>query len=132
MDMVQVSVEFPRNLLSTLRQEPATFVDEMRLAAEVKWYELQMLSQAKAAEVAGISRSEFLTALARFDVTPFQYESAGELITEVNPSTDISIEQDPLWNIVGLGSSGVGDMSQRHDEYLVEIEMRANHPDEEV
>lgn len=83
MDMVQVSVEFPRNLLSALRQEPATFVDEMRLAAAVKWYELQILSQAKAAEVAGISRAEFLSALTRFGVTPFQYESADELLSEV-------------------------------------------------
>jgi len=83
MDMVQISVEFPRHLLSTLRQEPAVFVDEMRLAAAVKWYELQMLSQARAAEVAGISRAEFLAALARFDVTPFQYESADELLREV-------------------------------------------------
>ena len=83
MDMVQVSIEFPRHLLSALRQEPPQFVNEMRLAAAVKWYELQMLSQAKSAEVAGLSRAEFLAALHRFEVTPFQYKSADELIEEV-------------------------------------------------
>ena len=65
-----------------LRQEPEQFLREMRLAAAVKWYESQQVSQAKAAEVAGVSRSEFLTALARYDVTPFQVTS-DELIEEV-------------------------------------------------
>jgi predicted HTH domain antitoxin len=44
----------------------------MRLAAAVKWYEIEMISQAKAAEIAGVSRQEFLEALARFNVSPFQ------------------------------------------------------------
>lgn len=54
----------------------------MRLAAAVKRYEMGILSQSKAAEVAGISRSEFLSALARFGVSPFQY-SAEEIVAEV-------------------------------------------------
>ena len=44
----------------------------MRLAASVKWYELGLLSQAKAAEVAGVTRHELLEALSRFKVSPFQ------------------------------------------------------------
>ena len=54
----------------------------MRLAAAVKWYETQQVSQAKAAEIAGISRAEFLTALGHFDVSPFQLTSS-ELIQEI-------------------------------------------------
>ena len=53
----------------------------MRLAAAVKWYELEMISQSKAAELAGVSRQEFLEALNRFKVSPFQVtpeELAGE------------------------------------------------------
>ena len=45
----------------------------MRLAAAVKWYELKLLSQEIAAHVAGLSRTEFLDALGRFSVSPFQY-----------------------------------------------------------
>ena len=45
---------------------------EMRLAAAVKWYEIGSLSQSKAAELAGVSRQEFLASLARFNVSPFQ------------------------------------------------------------
>ena len=78
MDMVQVSIELPRDVFSALRQDPAGFVREMRAAAAVKWYEMALLSQSQAAEVAGVSRAEFLTALGRFSVSPFQ-SSADEI-----------------------------------------------------
>ncbi len=82
---VQVSIEFPETVFSALRQTPAAFVREMRLALAVKWYELGQLSQSKAAEVAGVSRQEFLHSLARFNVSPFQVtpeELADELARE--------------------------------------------------
>jgi predicted HTH domain antitoxin len=79
---VQITVELPVGVLSALRQEPEQFVREMRLAAAVKWYEVELLSQAKAAEVAGVSRAEFLDALRRFGVSPFQV-SAEELRAEL-------------------------------------------------
>ena len=84
MDTVQVSIELPQAAFSALRQEPVVFVQEMRLAAAVKWYEMGRISQAKAAEIAGISRAEFLASLSRHGVTPFQYDSADELINEVS------------------------------------------------
>jgi predicted HTH domain antitoxin len=69
---VRVSVELPDTAFSALRVTPDVFVKEMRLAAAVKWYELEMISQSKAAELAGVSRQEFLEALKRFKVSPFQ------------------------------------------------------------
>jgi predicted HTH domain antitoxin len=81
-DTVQVSFTVNRNIFSALRQDPDRFVPELRLAAAVKWYELGMVSQSKAAEIAGLSRSDFIAALSRFKVSPFQY-SAEEIIREV-------------------------------------------------
>jgi predicted HTH domain antitoxin len=79
---VQLIVELPQSVFSALRSSPEEFVQEMRLAAAVKWYEMQKVSQSKAAEIAGISRQAFLEALARFQVSPFQV-TPEELLQEL-------------------------------------------------
>jgi predicted HTH domain antitoxin len=71
--MATVSVELPESIFSALRSEPDQFVREMRVAAAVKWYEVGMVSQGKAAEIAGLTRAAFIAALSRFHVSPFQY-----------------------------------------------------------
>lgn len=84
---VHLTLELPRQLFAAFRQEPEEFLASMRLAAAVKWYETEQISQAKAAEIAGVSRAEFLAALNRFGVTPFQI-TAGELIREAESTDD--------------------------------------------
>ena len=69
---VHVSIDLPESVFSSLRKTPESFVDDMRLAAAVKWYEAGMVSQSKAAEIAGVSRQDFLHALSQFKVSPFQ------------------------------------------------------------
>ena len=69
---VRVTIELPEDAFAISRTSPDNFAKEMRLAAAVKWYEMGRLSQSKAAQLAGISRREFLDVLPRFDVTPFQ------------------------------------------------------------
>ena len=82
MEMVQVNIELPCEIFSALRQDPAGFVREMRAAAAVKWYENGVVSQGKAAEIAGVSRSEFINVLNQFKVSAFQY-TADEIVAEV-------------------------------------------------
>ncbi len=82
METIHLTLELPRNLFSALRQKPEQFPREMRLAAAVKWYETEQVSQAKAAEIAGVSRTDFLEALNRFGVTPSQM-TADDLTQEV-------------------------------------------------
>lgn len=81
--MATVTLDLTPEVLSALRLDPTDFVQEMRVAAAVKWYEQGRLSQSKAAEVAAVSRVEFLAALHRYGVTPFQYD-AEEVLAELN------------------------------------------------
>lgn len=73
--MVSMTLEIPEGAFASLHKSPDEFGREMRLAAAVKWYELELVSQGRAAEIAGVSRSEFLSALERYQVTPFQYSA---------------------------------------------------------
>jgi predicted HTH domain antitoxin len=81
--MVRMTIEMPEEALAGLRKDPQAFASELRLAAAVKWYELKLVSQQRAAEIAGLSRREFLDALGRFGVTPFQYD-ADQIIREAH------------------------------------------------
>jgi predicted HTH domain antitoxin len=71
--MQTIQIQLPDTAFSALRKSPNDFVDEMRIAAAVKWYELGQISQGKAAEIANLSRADFITALSRYQVSVLQY-----------------------------------------------------------
>lgn len=77
-----LEIELPDEVFLGLQKDPGCFAAEMRVAAAVKWYEVGMLSQDKAAEVAGLSRAAFIHELGRFGVSPFQ-ETAAEILESV-------------------------------------------------
>jgi predicted HTH domain antitoxin len=80
--MTDLIVQLPESAFAALRKDPAEFATEMRVAASVKWYEMGLISQEKAAEIAGLSRIQFINALNRLHVSPMQYtqeDLAGEL-----------------------------------------------------
>ena len=81
--MVTVTFELPEDVFSSVRKDPDSFAEELRLAAAVKWYEMGLISQGRAAEISGLSRSQFISALGRFEVSAFQYDVA-EITEEVN------------------------------------------------
>jgi len=69
--MPTVTMDLPTDVFSTLRRSPEEFAREMRLAAAMLWYSRSMISQEKAAEIAGLNRAEFLRALARNEMDVF-------------------------------------------------------------
>lgn len=81
-----VAIELPDELTGVLRNDSADLAAEFRLAAAIKWYEVGRLSQGKAAEVAGLSRADFIDELARFGVSPFQETSQEIFDTLRNPA----------------------------------------------
>ena len=78
-----LTLDLPDDAFSALRTSPEEFGRELRLAAAIKWYELERISQGKAAEIAGVSRSAFVDALSRYGVSPMQ-ETGDELEREVH------------------------------------------------
>jgi hypothetical protein len=69
---VRVAFDVEPGVLARLHLDPAAFTREFRIAAAVAWYERQLVSQGRAAEIAGLSRAEFIDALGRYGVSPFQ------------------------------------------------------------
>jgi predicted HTH domain antitoxin len=70
--MTQVAFDFSPTVFSALRKSPDEFATEMRIAAAVHWYSQGMVSQGKAAEIAGLDRTRFLDELFRRKVPAIQ------------------------------------------------------------
>lgn len=79
--MTTVTIELPEDAFSALRRSPEGFAKEMRIAAAVQWYSQQEISQEKAADLAGLTRTEFLDELFRRHVPACQV-TREELIKE--------------------------------------------------
>jgi predicted HTH domain antitoxin len=70
----QIIIDVPETVLLAEKADEQSFAHEMRMLAAVKLYELGRLSSGRAAELAGITRVEFLLALGRYKVFPFEPE----------------------------------------------------------
>lgn len=81
--MGQIQIEIPEEVLMSLQATPATLSRELPLLAAVKLFELGKLSSGRAAQLAGISRVEFLTRLGGYQVSPFQL-TPDELVHDVD------------------------------------------------
>ena len=57
------TIELPESLLTPFAGTPEAFAREVRLAVAIEWYREGRVSQGKGAEIAGLSRIDFLDAL---------------------------------------------------------------------
>ena len=72
MPMAQVTLDLPDSAFSALRKSPEEFAQELLLAAVIHWYSQGMISQGKAAEIAGLPRAAFLDELFRRKIPALQ------------------------------------------------------------
>lgn len=69
-----VVINVPEEVLLAEKTDEVSFANELKVLAAVKLYELGRLSSGMAAELAGISRVEFLLELRRYKAFPFEAE----------------------------------------------------------
>ena len=69
--MTTIQLEVPEEVLIGLKETPETIAKQLKLLAAVKLFELGKLSSGRGAQLAGISRVEFLMLLGDYQVSPF-------------------------------------------------------------
>ena len=69
--MTTITLELPDEILSALRRSPTELTRDLRIAAAMYWYGRGMISQERAAALAGLDRTDFLLALSREQVDAF-------------------------------------------------------------
>ena len=70
----QLIINVPEKILLAEKSTEADFAKEMRILTAVKLYELGRLSSGRAAELADMSRVEFLLSLEKYKVFPLESE----------------------------------------------------------
>ncbi len=69
--MTTIQLTLPDEVFAALHRAPEELAGELRLAAAIFWYSRGILSQERAAQLAGLDRTDFILALAREGVDAF-------------------------------------------------------------
>ncbi|MGH9363597.1 MAG: UPF0175 family protein [Thermoanaerobaculia bacterium] len=72
--MATVKIDLPEKVLAELNSSLEEAEKDVRLAAAIEWYRRGLLSQGRAAELAGVARADFIDELARRKIDVFQVD----------------------------------------------------------
>jgi predicted HTH domain antitoxin len=82
-----ITIEIPEQLPPEIAASDEDFARQFRLAAAIYWYDRGLISQGKGAEIAGLTRSEFIDALSAAHVDVLQV-TPEELRAELERTLD--------------------------------------------
>jgi len=85
--MKTITIEIPDELPIEFAASDEDLARAFRLAAAIFWYDQGLISQGKGAELAGLTRVEFIDALGRANVSAIQ-TSVEELRAEMGQALD--------------------------------------------
>ena len=68
--MTTLAIRVPDDVFATLRRSPRELEGDVMLAAAIDWYRRGLVSQGRAAEIAGLPRGDFIDALAARRIEP--------------------------------------------------------------
>jgi len=82
MKVEELKIKYPTGFEHAVHMTKEEMEQHIRLMAALKMFELGKITSGKAAELAGMSRSEFLEACGRYRISVFNYsdEEVGEEI----------------------------------------------------
>jgi predicted HTH domain antitoxin len=72
--MTVVTIQLPDELPGSLRRSPKELEKDVKLAAAIDWYRRGLISQGRAAEIAGVARADFIEALAERNIDVIQVD----------------------------------------------------------
>jgi len=72
--MATLTIDLPEGVLTALHQSQSETERDVRLAIAIEWYRRGALSQGRAAEIAGLTRADFLDELAARKIDVFQVD----------------------------------------------------------
>jgi len=82
MNTQRISLDFPADILLALNETENQLVQRIKLALAVQLYKAQKLTVGKAAQIAGLSRLHFETALAEYNI-PVSNLTADEVLDDI-------------------------------------------------
>jgi predicted HTH domain antitoxin len=85
--MKTITITIPDEVVLPFGDSEEEFARELRLAAAIHWYDRGLISQGKGAEIAGLSRAEFIDELGKANVSAIQ-TTVEELRTEWEQQLD--------------------------------------------
>ena len=81
---IKKTIEFPEELLLSLRTDENEFIQEMKRTIAVKYYVNKKLSIGQSAELADMTEEDFIKYLGKENISIFRYDDINELSEDFN------------------------------------------------